>query len=58
MNNHSTELALAFLNASPVPRIVGELRLWIADALDACPAGIPATPAPRARRGHPARRSA
>lgn len=40
MNNHSTELALAFLNASPVPRIVGEPRLWIADALDACPSGI------------------
>mgnify|MGYP000143149846 CR=1 FL=1 len=40
MKDHSKSLALAIVETSPAPSIVGDPRLWVADALEACPASV------------------
>lgn len=40
MPTHTKSLALALLESSPPASIVGDPRLWVADALDACPASV------------------
>ncbi len=40
MRKHSTEVALQLVSASPPAKVVGEPRLWIAEALEVCDASI------------------
>lgn len=40
VKSHTHSLALQVVSASPPAKIVGEPRLWLVDALDACPASV------------------
>lgn len=40
MKDHTESLALQLVSASPAEKVVGEPRIWLAQALDACPVGI------------------